>query len=139
MAYIDYDGYLAIYGTCPLTEEEFPVYAELASDLIDSVTRYKIQRGGLSALPAYTQTLVKKATAAQILYTYQYGMESTMTGQAGQGFTVGKVHVDSGKAEQTAAQMMISPAVSVYLEQSGLMERSVECLDQYRSSYLGVW
>lgn len=115
------------------------MYAELASDLIDSVTRYKIQRGGLSALPAYTQALVKKATAAQILYTYQYGMESTMTGQAGQGFTVGKVHVDSGKTEQTAAQMMISPAVSVYLEQSGLMERSVECLDQYRSSYLGVW
>ena len=74
-----------------------------------------------------------------MLYTYQYGMESTMTGQAGQGFTVGKVHVDSGKTEQTAAQMMISPAVSVYLEQSGLMERSVECLDQYRNSYLGVW
>lgn len=139
MAYITYDGYIAIYGACPLTAEDFPVYAELASDMIDAVTRYKIQQGGLSALPAYIQKLIQKAAAAQVLYTYQNGLESTMTGQAGKGFTVGKVHVDGGANEQTAAQMMISPAVGVYLEQTGLMERSVPCLDQFHSSFLGTW
>ena len=40
MAYITYQQYLDLYGTCPISEEEFPVYAGLASDLIDSITRY---------------------------------------------------------------------------------------------------
>lgn len=52
MAYITYDQYVAIYGEPPIKEEDFPVYAGLASDLIDSATRYRIvQGGGLSALP----------------------------------------------------------------------------------------
>ena len=53
MAYITYQQYLDLYGTCPISEEEFPVYAGLASDMIDSITRYRIvEGGGLSALPS---------------------------------------------------------------------------------------
>lgn len=139
MAYITYEQYIEVYGACPLTKEEFPVYAGLASDLIDSVTQYRIVKGGLSALPVFMQMQVKKATAAQVLYMIQNGLESTMAGQTGQGFTVGKVHVDSGTNGKTEAQMMISPAVKILLEQTGLMERSVPCLDPSPSSYLGIW
>ena len=46
MAYITYQQYLDLYGTCPISEEEFPVYAGLASDMIDSITRYRIVDGG---------------------------------------------------------------------------------------------
>ena len=57
MAYITYQQYLDLYGTCPISEEEFPVYAGLASDMIDSVTRYGIVKGGgISALPSIFQT-----------------------------------------------------------------------------------
>lgn len=53
MAYITYQQYLDLYGTCPISEEEFPVYAGLASDMIDSITRYRIvEGGGISALPS---------------------------------------------------------------------------------------
>lgn len=55
MAYITYNQYVEMYGTCPLTEEEFPLYASLSSDLIDSVTQYRIVKGGLSALPSFVQ------------------------------------------------------------------------------------
>lgn len=139
MVYITYDQYVEMYSTCPLTEQEFPVYAGLASDLIDSVTQYRIIKGGLSALPVFTQKQIKKAAAAQVLYMIQNGLESTMSGQTGQGFTVGKVHVDGGTNGKTAAQLMLSPAVAILLEQTGLMERRIPCLDPSPNSYLGIW
>ena len=142
MAYITYDEYVAIYGQ-NITESDFPMYAENASDLIDAVTRYQIvQCGGLSALHPLVQNLVKKAAAAQVLYFVQNGLDTVMSGQTGQGFTVGKVSIggaSSGSGGQTAAQMMISPAVGVLLEQTGLMERSVPCLDPSRNAYLNTW
>ena len=142
MAYITYDEYVAIYGQ-NITEVDFPMYAENASDLIDAVTRYQIvQCGGISALPPLVQNLVKKAAAAQVLYFVQNGLDTVMSGQTGQGFTVGKVSIGgafSGSGGQTAAQLMISPAVGVLLEQTGLMERSVPCLDPSRNAYLSTW
>lgn len=142
MAYITYDEYVAIYGQ-NITEVDFPMYAENASDMIDMVTRYEIvQCGGLSALPPLVQKLVKKAAAAQVLYFVQNGLDTVMSGQTGQGFTVGKVSIggaSSGSGGQTAAQLMISPAVGVLLEQTGLMERSVPCLDPSRNAYLNTW
>lgn len=142
MAYITYDEYVAIYGQ-NITEVDFPMYAENASDLIDAVTRYQIvQCGGISALPPLVQKLVKKAAAAQVLYFVQNGLDTVMSGQTGQGFTVGKVSIGGASSEsggQTAAQLMISPAVGVLLEQTGLMERSVPCLDPSRNAYLSTW
>lgn len=142
MAYITYDEYVAIYGQ-NIAEVDFPMYAENASDMIDMVTRYQIvQCGGISALPPLVQKLVKKAAAAQVLYFVQNGLDTVMSGQTGQGFTVGKVSIggaSSGSGGQTAAQLMISPAVGVLLEQTGLMERSVPCLDPSRNAYLSTW
>lgn len=136
MAYITYSQYEAIYGTPLINQAEFTLYASLASDLIDSVTQYRIvEGGGIASLPVWVQTLVQKATAAQVLYFTQNGLESTLSGQIGQGFTVGKVHVDgaaAGQGTKSAAQMMVSPMVSLYLGQTGLMERSVPCLGRYR-------
>ena len=64
MAYITYEQYTELYGAPPISEDAFPVYAGQASDLIDSITQYRIiQGGGLSALPACIQTLVQKAAA----------------------------------------------------------------------------
>ena len=107
------------------------------------MTRYQIvQCGGISALPPLVQKLVKKAAAAQVLYFVQNGLDTVMSGQTGQGFTVGKVSIggaSSGSGGQTAAQLMISPAVGVLLEHTGLMERSVPCLDPSRNAYLSTW
>lgn len=97
MAYITYQQYLDLYGTCPISEEEFPVYAGLASDMIDSITRYRIvEGGGISALPSILQTLVQKAAAAQVLYFTQIGLEnrtdrpSRPVFYGGKGFSIGR-------------------------------------------------
>lgn len=140
MAYITYEQYTQLYGTPPITETEFPMYATTASDIIDSITQYRIERaGGISALPAGLQTLVQKAAAAQVLYLTQNGLETVVSGQAGQGFTVGKVSVDGGNSGGlTAAQLTVCPMAKMYLEQTGLMERSVPCFDQFRPGFCGI-
>lgn len=142
MAYITYDQYVAQYGTPPVTGQEFQVYATTASDIIDSITQYRIERaGGISALPAGLQTLVQKAAAAQVLYLTQNGLETVVSGQTGQGFTVGKVSVDGAGASaggMTAAQLTVCPMAKVYLEQTGLMERSVSCFDRFRPGFYGI-
>lgn len=140
MAYITYEQYTELYGAA-LSETDFPMYATLASDLIDTITEFRIERaGGITVLPTLVQTLVQKATGAQILYFVQNGLETVISGQTGQGFTVGKVHVDGGiKENLTAAQMLISPMAKAYLEQTGLMGRRTPCLDPYHSSYYGIW
>lgn len=140
MAYITYEQYTQLYGTPPITEAEFPMYTTTASDIIDSITQYRIERaGGISALPAWLQTLVQKAAAAQVLYLTQNGLETVVSGQTGQGFTVGKVSVDGGNSSGlTAAQLTVCPMAKMYLEQTGLMERSVPCFDQFRPGFYGI-
>ena len=143
MAYITYQQYLEYYGSCPLTEDEFPVYAGLASDAIDSITQYRIvQGGGVSALPALTQTLVQKAAAVQVLYYTQLGLETVLTGQTGQSFTVGKVSVSGGALSNSngkAGTLLISPAAVALLEQTGLMYRGVHvCSDRFLNPFWGI-
>ena len=140
MAYITADQYAALYGPPPLDNTTFAVYANTASDIIDSVTEYRIGRaGGISALPSLMQTLVQKAVAAQVLYFVQNGMEAALSGQTGQGYTVGKVHVDGGNSGGlTAAQLTVCPMSKMYLEQTGLMERRVPCFGQFRPSFYGI-
>lgn len=139
MAYITYQQYTEYYGNT-ISETDFPMYATAASDLIDAITEYRIEKaGGITSFPPAIQTLVEKATASQVLYFVQMGLETVLTGQTGKGFTVGKVHVDGNNSNLTAAQSMITPLAKIYLEQSGLMGRRVPCYSPYHSSYYGIW
>lgn len=143
MAYITYEQYTALYGTPPISQDEFNVYAGLASDVIDGITHYRIEKGGgISALPSWVQSLVEKATAAQVLYFTQVGLETALTGQAGQSFTVGKVSVSGGALSNgtlTGAQLMISPQARALLEQTGLMYRGVHvCSDRFLNPFWGI-
>lgn len=144
MAYITYQQYADLYGTPPINEDDFPMYATFASDMIDSITQFRIvQGGGFSALPVWVQTLVQKACAAQVLYFAQNGLETVLSGQTGQSFTVGKVSVSGGSTSsasgQTPATLMISPFAVSLLEQTFLMERGVHvCSDRYLNPFWGI-
>ena len=142
MAYSTFEQYEALYGTPTISQQDFPAYAERASDLIDAITQYRIvQGGGFSALPPWLQTLVEKATAAQVLYFSELGLETVLTGQTGQAFTVGKVSVSGGglssQTGATAANLMISPMARALLEQTPLMERG--CAVYYPQYLLPFW
>ena len=143
MAYITYEQYVTLYGASAISQEDFPIYAQRASDLIDSITQYRIPRsGGISALAAWVQELIQNAAAAQVLYFSQLGLESILTGQTGQSFTVGKVSVSGGglaNGNMTGAQLMVSPLAVSLLEQTGLLFRGVHvCSDRYLNPFWGI-
>lgn len=136
MAYITYEEYTGYYGTDTLVlETDFPVYANTASDLITAITGYRVTADNIGSYPVFVQDAVKKATAAQVLYFSEYGdMASVVSGQAGEGFTVGKVSVQSGGQKSSVwayAKDMISPMVYVLLGPTGLLERGVPCFDRF--------
>lgn len=140
MAYITYDQYLTNYGTPPISEDQFPVYAGAASDMIDSATFYRIvEAGGLSALPLAIQAAVIKATAAQIMYFCEYGLEAVMSGTFGTGFSVGKVRVDGVNGGKAGGAAILAPMARVFLEQTGLMRPAVDVCDGPKYSPWGVW
>lgn len=139
MAYITYDQYVADYGTPAISGEDFPVYAGFASDLIDSVTYYRIaDAGGLSALPPAVQAMVQKATAAQIMYFIQFGLDAVMSGTYGSNFTVGKVSVGGVTGARAGSAGTVAPMARVYLEQTGLMHPQASVLNGPRYSPWGL-
>ena len=140
MAYINYTQYVSVYGASPVSEAEFPAYAQFASDLIDSITYYRIvEAGGLATLPAPLQSQVVKAVAAQIMYFSELGLEAVMSGTSGANFTVGKVSVGPSTNGRSGAAAMLCPMARVYLEQTGLMRPSVDVRDGPRYSPWGGW
>lgn len=136
MAYIKYSDFTRYYGdNTVVLETDFPVYANTASDLISAVTGYRVTEDKIDYYPDPVQDAVKKATAAQVLFFSEHGdVGSVVSGTAGQGFTVGKVSVQSGGQRSSAwasARDMISPMVYVILGPTGLLERGVPCLDRF--------
>ena len=136
MAYIKYSDFTRYYGdNTVVLETDFPVYASTASDPISAVTGYRVTEDKIDCYPDPVQDAVQKATAAQVLFFAERGdVGSVVSGTSGEGFTVGKVSVQSGGQRTSAwasARDMISPMVYVILGPTGLLERGVPCLDRF--------
>lgn len=132
MAYITYDQYIEYFGQPTITAEEFPIYASIATDLIDSITADRItDQGGLEAFPVLIQTLISKACGAQVMFLAENGLETVATGQTGAGFTVGKVRVDGNSGSNSKGDMYISGLCMIYLERSGLLYRGTPVYEGY--------
>jgi hypothetical protein len=125
-ALVDYDFYTDTYMGEPIAAEDFPRYEARAEDAILIVINKTADEAAL--LPEAVLTAVKKAICAQIEYLFEYGLSVSVYGkEAGGGFTVGKVSVNNGSSAAGAgARSMIAPAVSTYLERTGLLNPQVD-------------
>jgi hypothetical protein len=138
MAYIDYTFFNTQYPSV-MTEAEFNSIVTPCCDVIDSITNYYVAENGLTALPTLYQTLFQKACAAEVAYVNLYGLEVLTTGNTGGGFTVGKVSVQEPanvKRNAGRAYGMVSPIAYTLLEQTGLLNRQVACLEPFQGPYL---
>ncbi|MBO5971360.1 MAG: hypothetical protein J6S14_23040 [Clostridia bacterium] len=127
MGLVSKDFYNNVYYGEPISDTDFPKYEARAEDMILGLIHRNAQQ--VSALSEDLQTAIKKAICAQMDYFFEYGLGVSVYGkEAGGGFTVGKVSVNNGSASKaaTGARSMIAPAVYVYLEQTGLINPSVE-------------
>lgn len=126
MAIVSYEYYTITYLGEPIAEESFPRLELRSEDLVLNLINKTAE--AVAALPAVTQTAIKKAICAQIEYLYEYGTGVAVYGkEAGGGFTVGKVSVNNGGSKVAAgAKSMIAPAVYEYLERTGLLNPQVD-------------
>lgn len=129
MGVVDFTFYSTVYGGTDATQASFPALCARASDIVGAVTHWA-DEATISRLPALYQTLYKKAICAQVDFLAINGMDSLNETASG-GFTVGKVTVHA-KANTSGGGMLqesISPLAIGYMEQTGLMNPQVPCLE----------
>ena len=128
MGVVDWTFYSTVYGGTDVDETSFPALCARACDVIGALTHW-IDDAAILKLPALLQTLYKKAVCAQVDFLSINGMDSLNETETG-GFTVGKVTVQ-GKANASGGKLSesVSPLAIAYLEQTGLMNPNVPCLE----------
>jgi hypothetical protein len=132
-AVVDWAFYAETYMGSEADQASFPALSARACDVVGAMTRWVDP----DTLTGNVLTLYKKAVCAQIDYFAVNGLDST-AGGSDKGFTVGKVSVQSGARQESSGVMSahISPLVTMYLEQTGLMTPQVQTL---REPYTVGW
>lgn len=126
MAYIDWGYFTNSYYGVGVTETNFTRFEARAEELIDQQTRFVVKKKGLTSFPNDVQELIKKAVCSQVEYYGEYGLNVGF-GAEDTGFTVGKVSVQAPNQGTLGDRVkhLISPRALGYLEQTGLLNRSV--------------
>lgn len=141
MAIVTYAFYVQQYLGEPVAEDDFPRMEAKAERLINQLTHGRSSLFG--DLPVFQQDAVKDAICAQIEYYSLMGTEISINGDTtgGNGWTVGKVHINSrannAQAKSAAESMLCSAAIAA-LEQTGLMNPQVPTIDKPPYYGLGV-
>lgn len=129
MGVVDFTFYSSVYMGTDADQASFPALCARACDVIGALTHW-LDGAAILKLPAVIQTLYKKAVCAQIDFLSINGIDSLNETATG-GFTVGKVTVQ-GRGNSTGGGKLtesVSPLAIAYLEQTGLMNPAVPCLE----------
>jgi hypothetical protein len=129
MGVVDYQFYTNVYGGTDVDETSFPALCARASDVIGAVTHWVDENKAIT-LHAPIPTLYKKAICAQVDFLSLNGTDSLNETASG-GFTVGKVTVQAKASTNGGGKLSesISPLAIGYLEQTGLMNPNVPCIE----------
>ena len=122
---VNFAYYSENFGTVNMTEEDFNKFEKAAERLVFYASDGRIAQ--FNDFPPRIQTDVKNAICAQVDYYALNGLETTVSADA-DSFTVGKVSVNrNSQAANTSGIGIVplAPAARMYLEQTGLLNRSV--------------
>ena len=128
MAIVSYEYYTNEYLGESVSQADFPRYEKRAESIIRNITRGATDH--FERLMPGSQVAVQYAICAQIDYFWEYGLEVSITGNQGGGFTVGKVSVTNGSGVKTGASSTVCPLAIEYLEQTGLLGPQVDTFDK---------
>ena len=121
-AIVDYTYYTSVYQGNEVDQASFSALNAHASRMVAAMCRWQVDEDNFGELTSLQQNLYRLAICSQIDFLSVNGLDS-INDTGGGGFTVGKVTVH-GKSSSGAGGAMsasISPATTLYLEQSGLM------------------
>ena len=122
-AIVDFPFYRDTYKGTEADATSVPALYAHASRIVGAMTRWQVTEENFSDYPSIIQTQYKLAICSQVDFLAVNGIDEMNSGDSG-GWTVGKVTVhgngnSSGKSGAMSAY--ISPAATMYLEQTGLM------------------
>lgn len=117
MAYIDFNYYTNTYKGEPVEEADFPSLSERASEIIDSLTCFKI--GDISNITDdFILTQIKKATAAEVEFISLNGGYINESGN----MSLGKFSYSGTSSNNN---LNISTLIFSYLAPTGLLYRGL--------------
>lgn len=130
-AIVDFAYYTDTYKGNEADETSFPALYAHASRIVSVMTRWQVTEETFPEFPSIVKTQIQLAICSQIDFLAINGLDDMNSGEGDGGFTVGKVTVhgnsnSSGKGGAMSAY--ISPAATMYLEQTGLMYPGVGVL-----------
>lgn len=128
MSIVSFEYYTSEYVGESVGNADFPRYDARAELIIRNITKGATDR--FDEMTEGTQTAVKNAICAQIEYFATYGLDVSLTGRTGGGFTVGKVSVSNGSEVKTGASSMVCPLAIAFLETTGLLNPAVATFDK---------
>lgn len=124
-AIVDFQYYSETYKGNEADETSFPALYAHASRIVSVMTRWQVTEETFSNFPSITQTQIQLAICSQIDFLAINGIDEMNSGEGSNGFTVGKVSVHGSNSynpgKRGAMSAYISPAATMYLEQTGLM------------------
>ena len=131
-AIVDFPYYRDTYKGTEADNASFPALYAHASRVVGLMTRWQVTEETFPEFPPIVQTMIQLAICSQIDFFAINGLDVVNSGDGGGGFTVGKVTVhgnsnSSGKGGVMSAYT--SPAAVSYLEQTGLMNPAVPCIE----------
>ena len=114
----------------PIAAADFPRAEARAERIITQITHGRA--ANYAALPSFQQEAIQQAICAQIEYYAMYGVEVSISGKTADGWTVGKVRVDTGAggSASTGPASMVCPSAIAALEQTGLLNPQVPTLGE---------
>ena len=129
---VDYQFYTDKYMGTEADEASFPALYAHASRIVSVMTRWQVTEETFPDFPSIVRTQIQLAICSQIDSLAINGIDNMNSGEGGGGFTVGKVTVhgnsNSSSGKSGAMSAFISPAATMYLEQTGLMYPGVGVL-----------
>lgn len=125
MAIVTYDQYTNTYYGETIAAADFTRADAHAERVINQITRGAVTE--YESLPAFQKNALVEAVCAQISYFALNGVDIAVNGNTANGWTVGKVRIDSGSSgSASGATSIICAGAIAALEQTGLLNRQVD-------------
>jgi len=125
--YVTYAEYID-FGFKEVDQLEFDRLAKRASDVIDSITNYKLNIGTLDTFHAFIQTQVKKATSAQIEYFALNGGTDVISSRDSNNVKIGNFSYSDGynkSKSDSNSDEYVPKVVRDYLVPTGLLYNGI--------------
>ena len=122
--YIDRDYYLNVYGG--IESDDYDRLFIRASEMIDSVTGYRIKRMGFDTLSEFQRDQVRLATAAQAEHIEKNGGISSVDSSSAVQMTLGKFSYMNASGTAEGKRFSVSGSALAALEPTGLLNRSID-------------